>query len=92
MIVIFSFLFANLSIFRRLENFFRKNFMLKCNFDIAIFNISFHREKSRKKCLFLPKNLLDWCKSGKKKKRTSPIGEGDNYGCGCRRKSHRKSQ
>lgn len=48
--------------------------MLKCNFDIAIFNISFHREKSRKMSI-LPKNLLDWCKSGKKEKRTSPTGE-----------------
>ncbi len=34
------------------------------------------------------KNLL----GGKKEKRTSPIGESDNNGCGCRRKSHRKSQ
>ena len=26
----------------------------------------------------MPKNLLDWCKSGKKEKRTSPTGEGDS--------------
>lgn len=28
-------------------------------------------ERNPEKCLFLPKNLLDWCKSGKKEKRTS---------------------
>ncbi|RGY19089.1 hypothetical protein DXA52_10420 [Bacteroides thetaiotaomicron] len=33
------FLFANLSIFRKPENFLRKNFLLKCNFDITIWNI-----------------------------------------------------
>lgn len=32
-------------------------------------------ERNPEKCLFLPKNLLDWCKSGKKEKRTSPTGE-----------------
>ena len=40
-IVLSGFLFANLSIFRILENFLRKNFLSKCNFDIAIFNNNF---------------------------------------------------
>ena len=51
-VIFFIFLFANLSIFRRLENFLRKNFKAKCNFDIAKFNIPIHREKSRKNTYF----------------------------------------
>ncbi|AVM57111.1 hypothetical protein C3V43_04640 [Bacteroides heparinolyticus] len=66
--------------------------MPKCNFDIAIFNISFHRENYRKNIYFCRRIYYIWCRSGKKEKRTSPIGESDNNGCGCRRKSHRKSQ
>ena len=53
LIVIFSFfLLANLSIFHRLENFLRKNFKSKCNFEIAKFNIPIHREKLRKNTYF----------------------------------------
>ncbi|EDS15763.1 hypothetical protein BACSTE_01202 [Bacteroides stercoris ATCC 43183] len=51
--MIFSFfLLANLSIFHRLENFLRKNFKSKCNFEIAKFNIPIHREKLRKNTYF----------------------------------------
>ena len=53
LIVIFSFfLLANLSIFRRLENFLRKNFKSKCNFEIAKFNIPVHRGNLRKNAYF----------------------------------------
>ena len=49
-------------------------------------------EDSNKKTLFLHHNLLDWCKSGKKEKRTPLTRKGGNNGCGCRRKSHSQGQ
>ena len=53
----------------------------------------FHSHESfPKKLPTFASYFLDWCKSGKKEKRTSPAGEGNNNGCGCRRKSHRKSK
>ncbi|AVM51991.1 hypothetical protein C4H11_02620 [Bacteroides zoogleoformans] len=66
--------------------------MPECNFDIAIFYPPSDREKSRKNTYFCGKFHYIWCRSGKKEKRTPPVGESDDNRCGCRRKSHRKSR
>ena len=59
---------------------------------MAIWNISSGLKIVKKKTLFLHHNLLDWCKSGKKEKRTPLTRKGGNNGCGCRRKSHSQGQ